>query len=117
MDDNCHRQVQVTASSAEEATRLGRLAVEGRLAACARVSGPVASTYWWEGAVTSATEWVCTLKTTASRLPSLVIALRAAHSYDVPEIVATALVDGDPDYLAWVEAETTADGAGDGPGR
>jgi periplasmic divalent cation tolerance protein len=117
MDASGHRQVQVTASSAEEAARLGRLAVERRMAACAQVSGPVESTYWWEGEVTSATEWVCTLKTTAARLPALAATLRAAHSYEVPEIVATALVDGDPDYLAWVEAETIADGAGDGPGH
>ena len=39
-----HCQVQLTAPSAEEAERLGRMAVERRLAACAQVSGPVSST-------------------------------------------------------------------------
>lgn len=102
-----HFEVTLTAPSAEEASRLGRLAVEGRLAACAQVSGPVASTYWWEGAVASADEWVCTLKTSAAALPHLVAALRAAHPYDTPEIVATAIESGDPDYLAWVDEETS----------
>lgn len=99
-------QVQVTAASAEEADRLGRLAVEGRLAACAQVSGPIDSTYRWEGEITSATEWVCTLKTTADRVPSLTTALRAAHSYQVPEILVSDVNGGDPDYLAWLEAQT-----------
>lgn len=99
--------VQVTAPSAEEAGRLGRLAVERRLAACAQVAGPITSTYWWEGTVTCATEWVCTLKTMASRLQELTDLLRGAHTYEVPEIIATRVAAGDPDYLAWVEAETT----------
>ena len=98
-------QVTVTAPSAEEAERLGRLAVERRLAACAQVGGPISSTYWWHGEVTSCGEWVCTLKTTGDRLDALVAAVREAHPYEVPEIVATAIAGGDADYLAWVDAE------------
>jgi periplasmic divalent cation tolerance protein len=101
-----HYQVSVTAPSAEEAQRLGRMAVEGRLAACAQVSGPIASTYWWEGKVTSASEYVCTLKTTSDRLPSLMAAVREAHGYEVPEIVASPIDAGDPAYLSWIEDET-----------
>ncbi len=101
-----HFQVTVTAASKEEADRLGRVAVEQRLAACAQTSGPVESTYWWEGTVTVATEWVCTLKTVAQHLDALTATLRAAHSYDVPEILATAVDGGDNDYLAWVDAVT-----------
>jgi periplasmic divalent cation tolerance protein len=29
------------------------------------------------------------------------------HSYEVPEIIAVPVVKGLPQYLAWVEAETT----------
>ena len=34
-------------------------------------------------------------------------ALRGAHSYTTPEIVALAIEDGDPEYLAWIDAETS----------
>ena len=27
---------------------------------------------------------------------------RELHPYDTPEIVAVAIVDGDPDYLRWI---------------
>ena len=101
--------VTVTAGSPEEADRLARLVVEQRLAACAQVSGPVTSTYWWEGSVNSSTEWVCVFKTVGRRVPDLTAVVRAAHSYDVPEIVVGALSGGDPDYLAWIEAETSGD--------
>jgi periplasmic divalent cation tolerance protein len=99
-------QVSVTAPTEEEACALGRVSVEGRLAACSQVSGPVTSTYWWEGEVTSATEYVCTLKTAADRLPALMEAVKEAHSYEVPEIVAVPLAAGDSAYLAWIEDET-----------
>lgn len=105
-----HYQVNVTAASADQAEALARLVVERRLAACAQVSGPISSTYWWEGRVASSEEWLCVLKTSAARLPALLGAVREAHPYDTPEIVATAITEGDPDYLAWLDAETAGEG-------
>jgi periplasmic divalent cation tolerance protein len=99
-------QVSLTTGSAEEAQRLGAMAVEGRLAACAQVSGPISSTYRWHGSVETAVEWVCTLKTTATLVKRLTEALAEAHSYDVPEILATRIDGGDPRYLDWIGAET-----------
>jgi periplasmic divalent cation tolerance protein len=99
-------QVILTAGSPEEASHLGTMAVRDRLAACAQVSGPISSTYWWEGRMETAREWVCTLKTTAPMVERLVEELERAHSYDVPEIVAVALHGGNARYLDWVRAET-----------
>lgn len=98
-------QVTVTAPSEEVAARLGRQAVEKRLAASAQVGGPITSTYWWDGEVQQAQEWTLVCKTSATSLGALVDALRDAHPYDTPEIVATPAA-GDPAYVAWVEAET-----------
>ncbi|HXQ59926.1 MAG TPA: divalent-cation tolerance protein CutA [Acidimicrobiales bacterium] len=108
-DNGCDcYQVSVTAPSVEEAQSLGRMVVDGRLAACAQVSGPVTSTYRWECDVTSATEWLCTMKTTSYRLEALMAAVRDAHSYAVPEIIAIPVSAGDPDYLTWIDRETRA---------
>jgi periplasmic divalent cation tolerance protein len=101
-----HYQVSVTAPSAEEANALGRMVVESRLAECAQISGPIVSTYRWEGEVTQASEWLCTMKTATDRLDALMAATRAAHSYQVPEIVATPITAGDPAYLAWIDEST-----------
>jgi periplasmic divalent cation tolerance protein len=98
--------VQTTTDSRAEAVELARAAVEGRLAACAQVSGPVASTYWWEGAVERAEEWVLTLKLPASGYQPLADFLARSHSYDEPEIVATPIVAGSEPYLSWIQEET-----------
>jgi periplasmic divalent cation tolerance protein len=46
------------------------------------------------------------MKTTADRLPSLMATVKDAHTYEVPEIVATPIAAGDADYLAWIEDVT-----------
>jgi len=87
---------------------LAATAVEQRLAACGQVSGPITSVYWWQHRLETADEWLCTFKTSAAVLGRLQDALRRAHSYTTPEIVATAIEGGDRDYLAWIDAETAA---------
>jgi periplasmic divalent cation tolerance protein len=42
------------------------------------------------------------LKTTRRRWPKLRDAIRRAHSYEVPEIVALPIVAGLAEYLEWV---------------
>jgi len=98
--------VQTTTDSRAEAVELARVAVESRLAACAQVSGPVASTYWWDGAVERAEEWLLTLKLPAGGYQALADFLARSHSYDEPEIIATPIVAGSEAFLSWIEEET-----------
>jgi periplasmic divalent cation tolerance protein len=98
--------VSMTVDAREVAEALARSAVAERLAACAQVAGEIDSTYWWQGAVESAREWLVTFKTAADRYPALEEHLRAGHPYDVPEIVCTPVTAGNPAYLAWVEEQT-----------
>ena len=99
-------QVQTTTDSRAEAVELARAVVESRLAACAQVSGPIASTYWWEGSVERAEEWQLTLKLPAAGYPALAEFITRRHSYDEPEIVALPIIGGSEPYLTWIEEET-----------
>ena len=106
MTEYQHCQVVTTTDSPEAAEALARSAVEARLAACAQVFGPLASTYWWEGRIETADEWGVVFKTTGERYPALERHIRERHSYDVPEILCTPVSAGNPAYLQWVSAET-----------
>jgi periplasmic divalent cation tolerance protein len=99
-------QVQTTTDSRAEALELSRAAVEARLAACAQVAGPIASTFWWEDAVQREEEWLILLKAPAARFAELAEFLAARHSYDEPEIIAVPIVAGSAAYLAWLRDET-----------
>ena len=92
-----------TAGSEEEAARIGLLLVERRLAACVQVVGPVTSRYRWQGSIEVGQEWQCLVKTTRAAYGAVEAAIRDAHSYDEPEIVATPIVAGSAGYLAWIE--------------
>jgi periplasmic divalent cation tolerance protein len=99
-------QVQTTTDSRAEAVELAHAAVEARLAACAQVAGPIASTYWWEDGIERAEEWLVMLKLPADRYDDLAAFLTERHSYDEPEITATAIIAGAPSYLNWLKEET-----------
>jgi len=101
-----HCQVVTTIASRESAEALSRGAVAARLAACAQVTGPVNSTYWWQEKVETAQEWSVLFKTTADRYAELERHIRQHHDYDVPEILCTPVTAGSSAYLAWVTAET-----------
>jgi periplasmic divalent cation tolerance protein len=51
-------------------------------------------------------EYPLLIKTNADRYPALEAAIRAAHPYELPEIVAVKVESGLPAYLAWVTEET-----------
>ena len=93
---------QTTTAKKDEAKKLAAALVNQRLAACVKVIGPIESVYRWQGAVESAEEWVCQIKTTTDHLEALIRAIRELHSYDEPEIVALPVVAGSETYLAWV---------------
>jgi periplasmic divalent cation tolerance protein len=102
-------QVTTTTDSRQEAARLAKSAVLERLAACAQLIGPIASTYWWEGEIESAEEWMVVFKTTADRFEELAELITENHSYDTPEVIATPVVAGSGDYLAWMSEQTVPD--------
>lgn len=95
-----------TAPSQEEAARIARHLVDRRAAACVTVVPGVTSVYRWQGAVEENSEWLLIIKTRRECLDRLRQELATVHSYQVPELVALAIVDGLPDYLDWLDRET-----------
>jgi uncharacterized protein involved in tolerance to divalent cations len=93
--------VSIACASEEEAQALALALVEAKLAACAQTTG-IRSTYRWRGAVEQAPEVLLTLKTLTAKLPELEARVKARHSYDTPELVATPVVWASADYAAWL---------------
>ncbi len=100
--------VTTTTDSLDEANRLSAVAVEARLAACAQVSAPVMSTYWWQGRVETATEYRIEFKTRGPLARQLLDFLKERHSYETPELLVMPVVTGHQDYLDWIDVEARA---------
>jgi periplasmic divalent cation tolerance protein len=101
-------EVHTTIDSREGAQKIANAIVSKHLAACVQISGPITSTYWWQGKMEQAEEWVCTAKTRSELYNELELAIKEVHTYDVPEILAVTIVAGNADYLNWVTQETGA---------
>ncbi len=108
------RIVFTSTDSAEKAQALARALVERRLAACVNIVERAQSIYRWQGAIESATEWLLLIKTQDSLLPQLESALRALHSYTLPELLVLTVESGSEEYLRWMgqclQGETHAQG-------
>ncbi len=91
------------------AQALAATLVSARLAACVNMLAPCRSVYRWQGAIEFAQEIPLLIKTTATRYAALEAAIRAAHPYELPEIIAVPVSHGLPEYLGWVDAETRAE--------
>jgi len=100
-------QVFTSVDSKEAAETIARVLIERRLAACVQILGPLRSTYRWEGAVETAEEWLCLIKTAGDAYAALELAICENHPYEVPEILAVPVVGGLSTYLAWLGGQVS----------
>ncbi len=99
--------VTTTLEHKEDAERIAALLLTRRLIACAQISAPITSIYRWTGAVTTATEWILTLKTLPEHYALLEEVLIREHPYKIPEIVAQNIPYVSDAYREWVEQEVS----------
>jgi periplasmic divalent cation tolerance protein len=100
--------IMVTASTCEEAGVIADVLLEQNKAACINIVPAVDSHFLWEGKLETGQEALLIIKTQASLLEEVTNLVKAVHSYDVPEVIALPIVGGNPEYLAWIDAETDA---------
>jgi periplasmic divalent cation tolerance protein len=103
-------EVIITADNEAWLVEFTRALVTDRLAACGQHT-PVRSIYRWDGEIQDDTEIRVALHTRQSLVPAIVERATAEHPYDVPCVIALPVQTGNPDYLAWVTAETSDEGA------
>ena len=96
------RIVLTTAGSRDEAERIARALVDTQLAACVNIVPGLQSIYRWQGAVESAEEVLLLIKTTATNIERVESALRATHSYDVPEFLVLPPEAASESYRTWL---------------
>lgn len=104
MEANAERfqLVLTTAGSQEQAQTIARELVRRRLAGCVSIVGQICSVFTWKGQLTEEDEKLLIIKTEKALFARLAEAIRELHSYEVPEILALPIRDGDPRYLEWL---------------
>jgi periplasmic divalent cation tolerance protein len=95
-------QILTTTETAEDAEKIGQALVERRLAACVQIAGPITSIYRWKGKIERAQEFQCWIKTRQTLWGPILAVLKDLHPYEVPEVLAIPILDGDNHYLSWL---------------
>ncbi len=87
-----------------QSEHFARTLVEEGLATCINRLPGVRSTYRWEGQVSTDSEELLLIKTTAARFEALKARLLELHPYELPELIAVPVEHGHAAYLDWVRA-------------
>ena len=98
--------VFITTSSYDEARKIASALVVQRKAACVNIVPKVNSLFRWKGKIEEAEESLMVVKTRAELFTDVVSTVKSIHSYEVPEIIALPIIEGNADYLAWLKEET-----------
>jgi len=98
--------VYTTYPAIVEAERAGQALVERRLCACVNILPGMVSYYWWQGAIERGDEVVMIIKTRVGLAEAVRAAVKEMHSYSMPAVLVIPIENVDPDYHAWIVAET-----------
>ena len=109
MPDTASCLLLTTCPDAASAQSLADSLVQSRLAACVSQLPGMLSTYRWQGQIQRDVEIQLVIKTSNARRAEAMAHIQANHPYEVPEILALAVSDGLPAYLAWVANNTAED--------
>jgi periplasmic divalent cation tolerance protein len=98
--------VLITASSKEEALKIGTALVDEHLAACVNILPEIRSLFFWEGKTQNEQETLLIGKSRQPLLEQLVARVKTLHSYAVPEVFALPIIGGSREYLEWLNQTT-----------
>ena len=99
--------VYMTAGTFEEARNIGKILVEKNLVACVNLIENMTSIYKWEDKLEEGQEVVLIAKTRRKLMSKLIETVNLHHSYECPCILDLPIQGGNPEFLNWIETETT----------
>ena len=98
--------VYVTTENIAQASQIGRILIEDRLAACVNIIDRMKSIYWWNGKIEESDEAILIVKTQSSLVGSVIKRIGELHHADTPCAIELAVNQGNQDFLDWVKSET-----------
>ncbi|MEK6746209.1 MAG: divalent-cation tolerance protein CutA [Pseudomonadota bacterium] len=96
-----------TFASKEEALSIAHKLLQEKLIACANVLDGSTSVYRWQGEVQEASEVILFAKTTDKQAQKAASRIKELHSYELPCVLILPVESGLPEFMEWVETETS----------
>ena len=101
--------VVLITTPADRGQEIANFIIENRLGACVNIVHEVSSIYWWKGNIEKDRESLLIVKTSRARFSELKERVKEIHPYTVPEIIALPIIEGNEDYLIWIDENVKED--------
>lgn len=99
----CCLLVYCTVPDADTGSSIAQALVREHLCACVNRVPSLTSHYISNGEYCEESEELLLIKTTGARFDALKNRIETLHPYDVPEIIATTITQGNAHYLHWLK--------------
>lgn len=97
--------IQTTCSSKEEATKIAKVLIEEKYAACVQLS-QIESFYSWNNEFCCEIETLVNIKTIKENFEKVKSKIKELHSYDLPEIIQLDITNASKEYLKFIGDNT-----------
>lgn len=98
--------IKCTTANKDEAIKIANHLVSKKLIACCNIIPEITSIYKWEDKLCCDDEVLMIIKTKSSLFNKVEAAIKELHSYKVPEIICTPIIQGSKEYLNWIDEQT-----------
>jgi len=102
MSDTAVLLVLCTAATEKEAVGIAQALVQREEAACVNIIPMIRSVYRWKGKVWNEAEQLLLIKTVRPLFDDVRRTVKELHSYELPEILALPVGEGDEKALQWI---------------
>ena len=94
--------VVTSVGTEQQAVEISEELVARRLATCINILPCLRSIYRWKGKICTDSEYLLLVKTRQSLFGTVAEAIRALHSYELPEVLQFLVSDAEPNFHRWV---------------
>ncbi len=99
-------QVQTTVPDVASAVKISDELLAKKLSPCVQII-KVDSIYRWKGKTERKNEWLLLIKTREWFFKDIQRVIKSLHPYEVPEVISLPIMESSPDYLKWMDEETS----------
>lgn len=95
--------VYIAAPNKDEALHIAEVLVKKNLVKCVNIFNHVSSIYKWRGTLQNDSENILICKTAEYKFKKIIAEVKKLSSYDCPCVLSMPILDGNPDYLKWLQ--------------
>lgn len=98
--------IYTTINDEQDARKIASFLIQEQIVACVNIIPNIESIYRWKGRIEEEREYILIAKTVDENVNKTINRIKELHNYEIPDIIAIPIVDGNTDYLDYIKRET-----------